>query len=896
MSDINLSLPFFLGASLFTLAFAKARRVLEDNIVDDAELFGPNVLLFDANDDSDEINERIHAECGEMCSIRSHFSEKRKVVLFKPGNYKNINIDIGYYMQVSGLGRNANDVSFSYDAKYTYRDSVFDDIQTQYESPSKKKGKRSRYAGIHARAADPGGSGSLDTFWRSLENVTLDNDLLFAVSQAAPIRRVEVHGDVLLHERGLWASGGFMANSKVLGLVDIGSQQQWCFRNCHFSSSTDTDSTTTVIEHSSLHASEILSPSMHKGSKHIERSNVKPDRYTKNSTTGGYMAHKTPPRYQQSTKASHASQYKMQGLSPPNSYVKPSPNGSVLNTPTRNSNGNVSDNDNRGNTPLLAKVPPPTPPDPRQHINFNTYSYSGKYGVSGGAWNVCYFGCRNGEATNYRSIGKERAVTAHKYTTIMCEKPFISYHDNQYYLEVPLYQKNNNGCSLDYSVDRYASLSFKRNVYVAKDNEDVSLIQKNLDGGKHIVLTPGQYLLDNALVVKYHGQIILGLGFATLIAGPSGKCIYVLSGLKQVRLAGIMLQAGLLGRKTFYNETCLLQWGDKNSGSSVPDLDDAPIARGYSMQCVFLENEGTSTKPASPSINQRAVYHNNVESIDVAGSLHDCFVRVGGPLLSASQRAKHPSGRSIDCCVHTMVQINVSNVIGDHLWLWGADHSSLLPGEQPYKGEKYHLTKIRENDVDVGLHVNCNANNVIMYGLQVEHTLQHHVLWEGEYGSTHFYQCELPYHINKEHDKRHTSQLTGYRVVNVLHHIVDGAGVYCYFRFYRNVMIPAAFVIESKEEKEKKIENIYSENISKRKENTPSKSPPSLPFPLSVRNEKGKRGTQPSVVFTNAFTRFLNGNGEIKTVLIHQTVGVHEKHGRAVNEKHKMAYVNNNII
>ena len=131
-----------------------------------------------------------------------HFSDERRAFLFKPGAYE-MDVAVGYYVSVHGLGASPGDVVVA--------------------------GPR----GIYVDAMDKraGGAGSLDTFWRSMENVERVGDLRWAVSQAAPLRRVRVGGDLVLHDGGAYASGGFLANAAVGGRVDFGSQQQWASRN-----------------------------------------------------------------------------------------------------------------------------------------------------------------------------------------------------------------------------------------------------------------------------------------------------------------------------------------------------------------------------------------------------------------------------------------------------------------------------------------------------------------------------------------------------------------------------------------------------------------------------------------------------------------------------------------
>ena len=60
-----------------------------------------------------------------------------------------------------------------------------------------------------------------------------------AVSQASPLRRVVVEGDLSLYEYeppfggAGYSSGGYLANSNISGSIYAGSQQQWFSRNSH---------------------------------------------------------------------------------------------------------------------------------------------------------------------------------------------------------------------------------------------------------------------------------------------------------------------------------------------------------------------------------------------------------------------------------------------------------------------------------------------------------------------------------------------------------------------------------------------------------------------------------------------------------------------------------------
>ena len=133
-----------------------------------------------------------------------HFSTRRHVVLVSPGVYHHVSFQVGYYTQVVGLGRLPTDVVFH---------------------------SRGPYVRALNRHVHPPHGTCLDTFWRAAENFAVTEDMHWAVSQAAPLRKVHVGGDLHLHDAAAYASGGFFANSKVQGHLRAGGQQQYLIRN-----------------------------------------------------------------------------------------------------------------------------------------------------------------------------------------------------------------------------------------------------------------------------------------------------------------------------------------------------------------------------------------------------------------------------------------------------------------------------------------------------------------------------------------------------------------------------------------------------------------------------------------------------------------------------------------
>ena len=131
--------------------------------------------------------------------------------------------------------------------------------------------------------------------------------------------------------------------------------------------------------------------------------------------------------------------------------------------------------------------------------------------------------------------------------------------------------------------------------------------------------------------------------------------------------------------------------------------------------------------------------------------LSDIFVRVGG-----NENGVGP--------VQEMVKIESGYTVMDNNWLWRADHSVDGPVNDS------------ANPVKNGLVV--KADNVHTYGLAVEHTLEDNVIWEGNQGSTFFFQAEIMYDY-MEDVWDHNCYKIG---ENVTSHYGTGLGCYSFFK------------------------------------------------------------------------------------------------------------------
>ncbi|MEV8455273.1 coagulation factor 5/8 type domain-containing protein [Streptomyces sp. NPDC052095] len=177
----------------------QARPVRRPGATDAADPdFGPHVIVFDPS--TPGMQARLDEVFRQQESAQ--FGTGRWALLLKPGTYSGLNAQIGFYTSIMGLGLSPDDTHINGDV-----------------------------------TVDAGwfGGNATQNFWRSAENLSLapvNGTNRWAVSQAAPFRRMHVRGDLNLSPDGYgWASGGYIADSRIDGTVRPYSQQQWYTRD-----------------------------------------------------------------------------------------------------------------------------------------------------------------------------------------------------------------------------------------------------------------------------------------------------------------------------------------------------------------------------------------------------------------------------------------------------------------------------------------------------------------------------------------------------------------------------------------------------------------------------------------------------------------------------------------
>src|SRR6266511_5581783 len=178
---------------------------------------GANVTVFDPSMPGSQIQATLDAAHAKQ--VDNEMGTDRYAFLFKPGTYGTadhpLQIKVGYYTEISGLGASPSDVV----------------INGKVE--------------VYNRCLADGGTSNclaLVNFWRTLSNLSININAagqdgcrasanFWAVSQAVSVRRVSVSGGTFslmdyCTAGPQYVSGGFIADS-VMPTVLNGSQQQW---------------------------------------------------------------------------------------------------------------------------------------------------------------------------------------------------------------------------------------------------------------------------------------------------------------------------------------------------------------------------------------------------------------------------------------------------------------------------------------------------------------------------------------------------------------------------------------------------------------------------------------------------------------------------------------------
>jgi hypothetical protein len=318
--------------------------------------------------------------------------------------------------------------------------------------------------------------------------------------------------------------------------------------------------------------------------------------------------------------------------------------------------------------------------------------------IGGVSWNLVTQGVKASLPTGDSSTNIES-------TPVIYEKPFLYYGKEgadtveDYYVFVPARRENAIGMSWSGTQDddvknpgEGASLRLSDAFYIATPEKDTAATINAAinDGGKNLFLTPGVYRFSEAIEITRPNTIVLAYGLASIIPTAGNNAMNV-ADVPGVKISGIIFDAG---------PGLVAAGGAKLN----PDSDT-----GGAKTLLRVGTKGT---------------HNVTGMADNPVVLQDLFVRVGGVPTSIAARAD------------IGIEVNSDYAIIDHLWVWRADHGDQVGWDL--------------NKADYGVVV--NGNQVLSYGLFVEHFQKYDVLWTGDGGRVYFLQNEKAYDVPYQAD------------------------------------------------------------------------------------------------------------------------------------------------
>ncbi|MBV9795397.1 MAG: hypothetical protein JO016_15825 [Actinobacteria bacterium] len=193
--------------------------------------------------------------------------------------------------------------------------------------------------------------------------------------------------------------------------------------------------------------------------------------------------------------------------------------------------------------------------------------------------------------------------------------------------------------------------------------------------------------------------------------------------------------------------------------------------------------------------------------VDAGPKNSAALVQLGTPLTSGLGSASDPTlvqdvffrigGATAGSATDSLV-VDGSHVILDDIWAWRADHGAGQTGTPDQNGVGGGANGCFTCDpAQTGLVV--NGNDVLAYGLAVEHYLKNEVVWNGQGGEVIFFQNEMPYEVPSQSAWMSSPTTDGYPAIAIGSKVTSfsgyGLGSYSYFNQGVDIHSATAFSV-----------------------------------------------------------------------------------------------------
>ena len=176
---------------------------------------------------------------------------------------------------------------------------------------------------------------------------------------------------------------------------------------------------------------------------------------------------------------------------------------------------------------------------------------------TGSNWNMVFVGVPNPPAGEWPKPAYTKIAT----TPVIREKPFlISDARGNLAVRVPVLRHDTSGVTWRAGNTPGHDIPLSRFYIAHPEKDSAATLNAALAAGKHLLLTPGTYDLDQPLRVTHKNTVVLGLGYATLHA-IAGTAALTLADTDGIIVAGLLFDAGEI------ESPVLLQVGDRTSST-----------------------------------------------------------------------------------------------------------------------------------------------------------------------------------------------------------------------------------------------------------------------------------------------------------------------------------------
>jgi hypothetical protein len=212
----------------------------------------------------------------------------------------------------------------------------------------------------------------------------------------------------------------------------------------------------------------------------------------------------------------------------------------------------------------------------------------GANGCPSGLWNMVYSGVEGAPAPVFTGQCQQNTVLA--TSPVSEEEPFLyTGATGSYQVFVPAVQRGTAGPAWAGGSEPGRSIPLRR-FFVATPSTPAVAMTAAVARGLNLILTPGVYDLNRAIVISRPGTVVLGLGLATLIPQRGNAAMIALPDTG-VKLSGLIIDAGPI------KSPVLLSIGTPRRSNllsaSNPDL----------VQDVFFRIGGAESTPVSATVS-----------------------------------------------------------------------------------------------------------------------------------------------------------------------------------------------------------------------------------------------------------------------------------------------------